>query len=69
MNTKFQALKYTIAVFTIVMFLWWFSGGHIISFLGPKPAPSDIVVLGTANALKWGVSNIFNSVKRIFEQR
>jgi hypothetical protein len=58
MNLKFRALKYTIAVFAIIMFLWWFSGGHFISFLGPKPAPSEIIVLGTANALKAGVANI-----------
>ena len=66
MNTRFKALKYTIAVFSIIMFLWWFSGGSIISFLGPKPAPSEIIVLGTANALKWGASNIFNSIKELF---
>ncbi|MEK7674033.1 MAG: hypothetical protein AAB371_02465 [Patescibacteria group bacterium] len=66
MRTKFKALKYTMAVFAIIMFAWWFSGGHFISFLGPKPAPSEVIVLGTANALQWGASNIFNFVKDFF---
>lgn len=66
MKKGFKVFQYTIAVFTIIMFLWWFQGGHIISFLGPNPAPSEVIVLGTANALKWTAANIFNAVKGVF---
>ena len=65
-NEKLRIFGYTTAVFIIIMFLWWFQGGHIVSFLGPKPAPSDIVVVGTANALKAGGANVVNAIKGIF---
>lgn len=59
MSPTIRALKYATAVFILVMFAWWFQGGHIISFLGPKPAPSEILVLGTANAFRWAGANVF----------
>lgn len=65
-NEKLRIFSYTIAIFIIIMFLWWFQGGHIVSFLGPDPAPSDIVVIGTANALKAGGANVVHAIRGIF---
>ncbi len=59
MSHSFRALKYTTAVFILIMFAWWLQGGHIISFLGPDPAPSEVLVLGTANAFRWAGANVF----------
>ena len=59
MNETARALKYAIAVFVLIMFAWWFQGGHIISFLAPDPAPSEVLVLGTANAFRWVGANVF----------
>ena len=58
MNHSLRALKYAIAVFILIMFAWWFQGGHIISFLAPDPAPSEVLVLGSANALRWAGANV-----------
>ena len=59
MNQTLRALKYATAIFILIMFAWWFQGGYIISFLGPDPAPSEVLVLGTANAFRRAGANVF----------
>ena len=64
---NWQVLKYTIAIFTIIMFLWWFQGGHILSFLAPKPSPAEIFITITANSFKAGFATIFNAITSLFK--
>lgn len=73
MNEEFErtkknlrALKYTIGVFFIIMFLWWFQGGHLIPVLAPKVSPAEALMVFTANALKAGLATIFNTIMNLF---
>ncbi len=61
LKNKWKAWKYAIGVFVIIMFLWWFQGGHIIPGFGLKPSPAEVIVVSTANAFKTGLAVIFNS--------
>ncbi|MGC8981644.1 MAG: hypothetical protein ACP5JU_01715 [Minisyncoccia bacterium] len=64
---KFKAYRYAIGVFVIIIFLWWLAGGHIISFLAPKPSPAEVIVKATASAFKIGLATIFNSFLNLFK--
>jgi hypothetical protein len=64
---KFKAYRYAIGVFVIIIFLWWFAGGHIIPFLAPKPSPAEVIVRATASAFKTGLATIFNSILDLFK--
>ncbi|GIW66024.1 MAG: hypothetical protein KatS3mg094_543 [Candidatus Parcubacteria bacterium] len=66
-RNKFKALKYSIAVFIIIMFLWWLQGGHILSFLKPQPSPAEIAINTTANIFKLGLANIFSFFVELFK--
>ncbi len=61
-----KVLKYTIGVFFIIMFLWWFQGGHLIPVLAPKVSPAEVLIIFTANALKAGLATIFNAIINLF---
>ena len=63
---KWRAYKYAIGVFVIIMFLWWFQGGHIIPVLGLKPSPAELIMVSTANAFKTGLATIFNAILNLF---
>ncbi|MCL4358562.1 MAG: hypothetical protein M1505_02220 [Patescibacteria group bacterium] len=65
MKNKYTAFRYSLALFAIIVFLWWFQGGDLLPFLAPKPSPAEVIVVGTANALKSGMANIFNIVSSI----
>ncbi|GIW66396.1 MAG: hypothetical protein KatS3mg095_0294 [Candidatus Parcubacteria bacterium] len=65
-KNKFKPFTYTIAVFTIIMFLWWLQGGHILSFLKPQPSPAEIAITTTANIFKLGMANIFSFFAELF---
>jgi hypothetical protein len=58
-QNKIRSLKYAIAVFMIIIFLWWLQGGHILSFLRPQPSPAEIAITTTANIFKLGLANIY----------
>jgi len=59
---KWKAYKYAIGVFVIIMFLWWFQGGHIVPVLGLRPSPAEVIIATTANAFKTGIATIFNAL-------
>lgn len=63
---KWRVYKYAVGVFVIIMFLWWFQGGHIIPVLGLKPSPAELIVISTANAFKTGLATIFNAILNLF---
>lgn len=67
LKNNLKVFKYTLGVFVIIMFLWWFQGGHIISVLAPKPSPAEIFILVTANAFKAGLATIFNAILSLFK--
>jgi hypothetical protein len=67
MGHHFTAFKYAAAIFAIVMFLWWFQGGHIIAWLKPRPSPAEVMVVGTANAARDGLANIFSAFVNLFQ--
>jgi len=63
---RWKSWKYAIGIFVIIMFLWWFQGGHIIPPLGLKPSPAEVIMVTTANAFKTGVATIFNAILNLF---
>ncbi|MCS7184079.1 MAG: hypothetical protein NZ866_01885 [Patescibacteria group bacterium] len=65
-QNKFRAFKYTVAVFIIVIFLWWLQGGHLLSFLRPQPSPAEITITTTANIFKTGLANIYSFFVELF---
>lgn len=67
MGHHFTALKYAAAIFAIVMFLWWFQGGHIISWLKPRPSPAEVMVVGTAKAARDGLANALSVFVGLFQ--
>lgn len=66
-QNKFKALRYAIAIFTIIIFLWWLQGGHIISFLRPQPSPAELTVNTIANIFKLGLANVFTFFIELFK--
>lgn len=67
LKRNLKALKYTIGIFSIIMFLWWFQGGHIIPVLAPQISPAQILIVVTANAFKSGLATIFNAIISLFK--
>lgn len=66
LQNKFRALRYAVAVFIIIIFLWWLQGGHLLSFLKPQPSPAEIAITTTANIFKLGLANIFSFFVELF---
>lgn len=67
MMNKLRALKYTVGVFVIIIFLWWLQGGHFLSFLRPQPSPAEIAISATANIFKIGLANIYTFFVELFK--
>lgn len=67
LKNNLRVFKYTIAIFVIIIFLWWFQGGHIVSILAPKPSPAELAIIITANAFKTGLATIFNAILSLFK--
>jgi hypothetical protein len=48
------------------MFLWWFTGGHIIPIFEPNPSPAEAIGAATANIFKNGLANIYSFFLELF---
>jgi hypothetical protein len=65
-RNKFKAFKYSLGIFVIIMFLWWFAGGHIIPIFEPNPSPAEAIGAATANIFKNGLANIYSFFLELF---
>lgn len=66
LKRNWKVLKYTIGIFFIIMFLWWFQGGHLIPVLAPKISPAEILIVFITKAFKAGLATIYNALINLF---
>lgn len=59
-----KSLKYTIVAFLLLMFLWWFSGGHIIPALRQRPSPAEIYFASLWQNFNSGLAFMLNLISR-----
>jgi len=62
MVKKFKPLIFTLGVMSILLFLWWFSGGSIIYGLKKEPPPSVQATAFIFRNFQAGTAFILNSL-------